>query len=112
MKAVDILINARALITNPENWCKGTFARNRDFRMVENYSADATKFCASGAIYLISNKTNSDDVELQLAKSFLRESVGICGITTFNDGHEHKDVLEAFDAAIAIAKKRMASLLV
>ena len=53
-----VLINARALIADPEHWTSGTLARD-DYH-VDWYDHSATKWCAMGAIYRNSAQRHID----------------------------------------------------
>lgn len=126
MKAVDILIAARALIANPGDWVKYLYERPKITGGVSR--------CAVGAIMAAVRKSNPPydgplDELAQLkalgvpfrfrlynnATMYLFAAIyatdygsGPCGVTKFNDSvlTSHEDVLDAFDRAIKNAKRR------
>ncbi len=91
MTARDVLVQARALISDPADWCQNAF-----------FLPDG-RICGSEAIYQAartdSSSDNSDDIEAR--DLFLR----INGETVmqFNDGHTHAEVMAAFDKTISAA---------
>lgn len=113
LTAKELLIDAKALISNPNNWTKSQYARTK-----ENHSADvgdpkACKFCTIGALtkvngekrpydcYQKKNKTPVRTAYLALfdavraLKDPMRDS-----ILNFNDSSSHQQVMDLFDLAI------------
>lgn len=100
MNAVTALKRARKKIENPEHWTQGVFARDEFNQEVLPEGPDAVRWCALGALKYA--KTGEG------GRRFLMQAVrdrGFFSIVTFNDSSLHKKVLEAFDSAIALAKK-------
>jgi hypothetical protein len=96
MNTVQILIAARALIANSENWTKRFMARDKDGKPVRSTVPEAVCWCALGALRRICGSTFGEPAEI------LNEEMGF-SITAFNDLHTHAEVLAAFDRAIAAA---------
>lgn len=86
------LVLARAILEQPENWTKGTYARDEDgWPRFEDYSA-AVCWCMTGACRLAS----ADPILLQ------KELMECYSVPEFNDFFltNHDDVLAVFDRAI------------
>lgn len=95
MNTVQILKDARALISDEKNWVKGAYRKNIDGREC---------FCALGAVFKVSA---SEDVFFQdqlKAENALALAAGTSWVPEFNDAHTHAEVLTLFDRAIAHAE--------
>lgn len=93
--ALQILIDARALIEKPEKWTKETFARDADNTPCLERSISAVCWCALGAI-----SRSAPGIPSAIdAKDALRRVID-SKISKFNDEHTHAEVLAAFDKAI------------
>jgi len=92
MKASDVLIVAKALISSPKKWCKGEFDQPGD------------KHCPQGAILTVAETLEDREPSFR-ARSYLMKVVGIT--TSWNDAPErtHDEVMVAFDKAIELAKR-------
>jgi hypothetical protein len=102
MNTLEILIEARKLIEEPENWTQVYYALDGDGELVEPSHSNATCFCMLGAIA----KATGDDaglIEFTPAVQRLRFSVG-GPIVPFNGTASHDEVLSAFDRAIEAAR--------
>lgn len=89
----EILVAARAIIADEENWTQGAYAKDKDGTSIgANYSS-AVCFCSIGAIYKI---TISPFDAMKVLRNHMEDS-----IIKFNDEHTHKEVLAAWDEAIA-----------
>jgi hypothetical protein len=53
MRASKVLIEAKKLIENADNWLKGCYAENKQGRPVGPLDSAACKFCSAGAIQKI-----------------------------------------------------------
>ena len=104
MDTVEILIQALGIISNPERWTQGTFARDitGDSRSYLSYAA--VRFCAAGAIFKCIRWDGAfpvraiqylDEAALQMASS---NSVGV------NDKLGHAAVIRMFERAIELAR--------
>jgi hypothetical protein len=103
MRVSEILIEAKRLISDPDNWLKQLFADADD-----PTSPHATKFCAAGAIHCAAGiRMIYGSTPLGVpAFEFLRQVIGGHFIGDWNDKHTHEEVMSAFDRAIELAKKR------
>lgn len=99
MTPVEILKAARELIAKPERWTRGCGARDASGEDVEARSDAAICWCAIGAIVRV-----SDDNPVP-AEMLLRRVLPDGGfISSFNDSHDHAEVVALFDRAIASAQ--------
>jgi hypothetical protein len=109
--AKDILVEAKSLIINPENWLKGTFARNVSGQSCFELDADACQFCSAGAIYKAAHvAAGKKESAADAPRSFMSKAISELDldhwtIAGFNDGPlvSHSDVMKAFDRAIELA---------
>lgn len=101
MKVLDTLIAARNKIKRPENWTRGTIARDEYGHPVNAWSRKARSWCANGAI--IATDAPIDTIErcLRRIEDEMDEN-----ITSFNDHNDHGTVLAVFDKAIAKVKRK------
>ena len=87
------LVAARAIIANEENWTQGAYAKDKDGSSIGVNYSNAVCFCSSGAI----RKITIDPFDaMAVLRNHMEDS-----IIDFNDGHTHKEVLAAWDEAIA-----------
>lgn len=95
------LVEARKLIEKPENWTQGAWARDCLGTPVPARSAEATCWCAEGAI----GRASIDFVTKTRAERILVLKGYGGGYMempcAFNDTLDHANTLAAFDAAIA-----------
>jgi hypothetical protein len=109
----DILIEARDMISDPNDWCQGFMHRIRD---------DGEKqHCSLGAVEKVCSNVAGKEVYgdfLDIIKDPFRtlrkaaETIGIPGsdkspldaTARFNDNSTHEEVMDLFDQAIRIAK--------
>lgn len=106
MSEVELLMEARELISDPERWCQGHIAENDTGIEVSPLSPDAKRFCAAGSIC---NVMGVRHAFISNAWETLGEAAsGLFGrsVTYVNDDYSHADVLRMFDRAIEIAKAR------
>jgi len=98
--AVKVMLEkAKNLIRNPDNWTTEKYARDANGVSVNPKSPEACKFCVLGAIMNIQG-VNCDD--LDYVSRILYKATGYLNISSFNDSHTHKQVLELLDKAIKI----------
>ena len=105
-RTLDALHIAKDLITAPENWSKGAYARDANDVSVEPHSDDAVKFCPKGALYSIRSDYTYGYV--CRAGMYLHEALPPCDekpyahVMDFNDRAEtcHADIIALFDSAI------------
>lgn len=102
MDAKDLLAEARELISNPDHWTKGAYARvsPTDETGLNFLSPKATCYCMFGALYRVAAVNDIDDKRLDRAELALLRVGGGIG---FNDRSSttHEKVLKKFDEAIA-----------
>ena len=100
-KVIETLKAARELISVPERWTQGEYARGVSARPVAVQSRYAVCWCAKGAL----NRVQSNHyINFQTA-IVLERAMGSLAIGKFNDTHSHGQVLAAFDKAIELAEK-------
>ncbi len=95
----EILIAARALIAQPENWTKGAFALTSTGSLGRPGHEESTCFCVAGAILHTQPSTSVRQI-LKLIEKVLPGEFE--SVPDFNDDPHttHADVLAAFDRAI------------
>lgn len=106
MTTLDVLQQARALISDPEHWTQGYWARRESrLGLVECVpdDPDAVCWCAAGAINKVAQARMFadpaiDTLELALPLDYRHRAAPIFA---FNDERTHAEVLHAFDTAIA-----------
>lgn len=117
-KALQIIQDARALISDPNNWVQGTMALDYGDYPVAADSAWAKKFDAVAALgraagvvsgmmgdALLSVVVHSDAYQLaritlsRFASKDEQEAQLGGAIAEYNDTHTHQEVLDLFDAA-------------
>lgn len=106
MKTSEILIKAKEVIVNPENWIQNYFAYNKNGHPVgRGTHPDAVCFCSVGAIQkVIGDKGDASEEFLSARK--VREVTKVLTIaagetiTDYNDTHTHSEVMEVWDKAI------------
>ncbi len=108
MKISEILKNARDLISNKENWCRGSFAKDAGGNDIFYGSKEATQFCMIGAF----QKQNtsflqkvSDDCLLYICRNInIHSYINMMkNLSIFNDSHSHEEVIEVYNKAISLA---------
>lgn len=100
-----LLVEARKLIEDPNNWITENQACNSSGTPTEPEDPDAKKFCAWGAI---KRATMGETYEFQTATrryltDFIPKESTVKTITWYNDAPKtkHKDIVELFERAIA-----------
>jgi hypothetical protein len=105
-----VLADARLLIDNPQDWCKGTFAIGKGGRPLVSGSPRALKHCAVSAIMLAARRTVADRREADRIAESVIGMMAPAGsdaraaqkyIWGINDSQGHAAVLELFDTALA-----------
>ena len=99
MKPSEVLQAARDLIAKPENWTQGSYARNAQGDSVFKFGGAPVSWCASGVM----SECASRGMATGRAYTYLSTAMG-ASLPHFNDHHTHKEVLAAFDKAIAAAE--------
>ena len=102
-----MLINARALIADPNHWTRSFLACNAAGHPVHWCDPSATKWCALGAIYrgayeLVGDRDEAARIATKVAKSI--SPLWLCqGLMIMNDTRGHAAILARFDRAMAAA---------
>lgn len=96
--ALKLLISARNLIENPDNWCKGVNYRKRSRRDGTPYKA----FCSIGAVHEAANSLppRLSDYAVVNACNILAQHMN-SNITYYNDNNTHSEVLRVWNLAIS-----------
>ena len=95
--ALEVLKAARELISRPEAWTQGVWARDASGEKVLSTSREAVCWCALGAV----TRSACNALEQEVAFTELRQgTTGFGGIGDFNDQSSHGEVLALFDRAI------------
>jgi hypothetical protein len=103
-----VLINARALIADPQHWARGVLAQTADGRPIAWYQSSADRWCAVGAI----NRAAYDLLgDLNKARRIGKEVASIVyphrwfgwALPDINDAQGHTAVLALFDKALELA---------
>ena len=106
-----ILAEARLLIDDEQDWCKGTFAIGKTGRTLVSGSPRAVKHCAVSAIVLAARRTVpnkrdadriADSVMAMIAPSGSDARTAQKYIWTINDTQGHAAVVDLFDTALAM----------
>ncbi len=101
--AQNVLIAARWLISDKKAWLQNCLAEDKYGVTVSVLDDDACKFCSIGAVLAFENTEYLPLSNIGFTiRNALSESMQD-SILNFNDadGRKHKEVLEAFDRAIA-----------
>ena len=107
--ALQVVINARNLISNKEKWCQHNMAQNQYGFSVPLRSPAAFKLCASGALRLSASKY-SENIRftakgrkelIMLVLSYFSARIGNKGLEFFNDRADHGHVIMLFDTVIS-----------
>jgi hypothetical protein len=109
MDALEVLQQARALISDPARWTQGFWARDRNGAECSLENPYVCRWCAAGAINKVTPLVSQGGVrgdalvELEYAVADLLNILLSSEILLFdyNDTHTHAEVLALFDAAIA-----------
>lgn len=109
---LDILKEARELISDPRDWTVGCYAHNDRGDDVEPTDTSACQWCARGALCVAADIT-VEELEFseernspQKARNLLdrcAEEISGYGIVHVNDHTDHPTVMKAFDCAISKA---------
>lgn len=103
MKTSELLKDAKQVISKPENWTQGVYARDSDDKEIRPERTDACKFCMYGALRRNGGGFFSATEFLLLA---VKEQCAT-DIVSYNDDpdRKHEEVMEVFDKAIKLAEE-------
>ena len=97
-----IVENARGLIAEEHNWCRGELARDADSLSVDPTYSRTTKRCALGALVAAAYQlTNNRWQAYDFAINALRPKCGSATLVRINDMRGHAAVLALLDEALA-----------
>jgi hypothetical protein len=94
---VEQLKAARELISDPEHWCRGAYARRKNGSECNSWSKSAHSFCALGAF-----RGYGDNAWRTL--NLAAKNMGFLSAHHLNDSTDHATVMEMFDRAIEHAE--------
>jgi predicted nucleotidyltransferase len=103
MNTVEILKAARELISDEKRWTTCAMARDSAGHAVEAWDDDAVCFCSVGAIAKACVDIHPRG-EIDARNALTKETTGGHTIVSFNDTHQHAEVLALFDRAISRAE--------
>ena len=95
MNTYETLIAAKELIKDPENWMQGDYTNGKGC------------YCALGSLIEVAGVgSHYEKAQFLLVEVVERELEVGETFSVYNDNHDHRKVMEAFDKAIALAKER------
>lgn len=100
MNSLEIMIAARALITPPGSWTKGTYARGIDGFIVGVNDPLAVCFCSAGATKRVQGDSDAH-VESALIVHIMRKYGSLIAVWNDHAKRTHEEVLAEFDEVIA-----------
>ena len=109
----EILVEARELISDPDQWTQIFYACDAQDSYTEWDSPEAARWSATGAIakaagaayrplVLVPDAENNTLVVSALDE--FRRAIGDHNVSKFNDTHNHAEVMAAFDKAIVASR--------
>lgn len=111
LSTLDVLLNARNLLSSPTNWCKGARAIDGTARHCPPKAAHAAQWCLVGAIERFADDETRDKVFLEILTTIKAlpevpkeedlDDYAFYEIATFNDRSSHALVLKVLDETIA-----------
>ena len=114
LKAIAILVAARAIIVDPHRWTTGENARNIRGESVPATSSKACRFCSQGAMILAHSKIHKrcsyyTHKPAQVALRAMNKMTsaidpGWINFATYSDKHSHRQALSLFKSAITYLK--------
>lgn len=100
---LDTLRRARELLSEPNSWTQGTYARDAQGKRCYIWEDCRVCLCVEGALF-----SAHEDIEVCVAaRDAFEGSLGGAPLDEWNDAPErtHAEVLEAFDRAIAAEER-------
>ena len=100
---LDVLKAARELISVPERWTQGHFARDASGNLVNSSNPAAVCWCVYGATMAAARRVGTTTEGAAEADRALEETFGGDDLDIWNDapGRTHAEVLDLFDRTIA-----------
>lgn len=99
MTSKEYLIEARALISNPDNWVRYCLSANTSGEWA--LFSQACRFDASGAVYRVAPQAEHERLDRILTDAAYK--LGFICADTLNDITDHETVMKMFDLAIEAA---------
>lgn len=96
-----LLMSAKALIQDPNNWTQHVLARDGRNNLVSIASDDACKYCAEGAAMKVTAHSEGHIWEQVRYALYIALPLSAGSVVAYNDTHTHEEVLALFDRAIA-----------
>jgi len=100
LTTLQLLKDARDLISDPAKWTQGSFAKDEQGNIVDAMDSTAVRWCMMGALCHCPARNET----YTRAIDYIRKYTS-CGIAWYNDHSSHPQVLKLFDKAIADAEK-------
>lgn len=106
MTNVEILKATKELLSDPERWTWGKYARTSSYTETSPHSPDAVCFCLLGAIAKVGN-TSPLSVEQGNISHVVSNAIvpRYYHISDFNDTTDHPTLMATLDRAIASSEK-------
>lgn len=96
-----VLSKARALIVDPACWTQNARARTADGLPTSDSDPASTCICSSSALWRASDVSTKEGAQIaSKARKALQKAMH-GDIFDYNDENEHRDILRAFDRAMA-----------
>jgi hypothetical protein len=109
-RPVDVLKQAKKIISDPAHWTQRSFARNKDGKVAVVASSDAISFCALGAMRRASYELGYPlpaghflyEAPMTAIKLLEQAALNLyrTPISNVNDNFGYKEVMKCFDRAI------------
>lgn len=108
-KISEVLKEAKQLISKPENWTTGVYARDAEGIKVDTGNARATCFCSLGAVFFVAKQSKLSFPQRADIIQHIKEANGLTSpVHEYNDTHTHAEVMALWDKAIAAAEAQEA----
>jgi len=116
MQLSQLLIEAKELIKDPEDWTKGEYARNAAGVKVADSHPNACQWCTVGALWRASGFLQGDPVLDSQKGNLVNDACGLLlqaigrkrDLSPWNDLPEttHQDVMNAYNKAIELVYEK------
>jgi len=100
MKPIEVLRQARALISDRDHWMCGNYASGPNGKARKPNDEDAVRWCALGAIIRVGGYSLGADRAVR-ALQMNTFAVARLGVSGYNDTKGHTAMLAVFDQTIA-----------
>ena len=97
-----VIERAREIISDPQRWCRGSFARGKAGKSVSPNDPNARRCCAMGALILAVTEVCSNSSDAIILAHNIAMDISPTGSLVFvNDIYGRDAVISLFDKAIA-----------